>query len=702
MRIGIPRALLYYQYYPMCRTFFEQLGAEVVVSPPTTRETVASGCSRLVTDICLPTKVFCGHVVSLIDKCDYVLIPSIRSVETNVYSCPKFIGLPDLIKASIPECPPLLDPEIDVNNGKRALYREIYRIGRPLTGSPLKIKRAAEEALRVHQIYQTQTQCAKLTAPQAIEEIFPQPEREVNNNGSDSTTKVALIGHPYLLHDEYINHRLVVQLQKIGVETFFPEMVEEDQLCESLHELVDRPYWSCEKEIIGAGSYYLRDGVDGIISVGAFGCGPDSLMVDLLQRRARKLNKPFLNLVLDEHTAEAGLLTRLEAFIDTIRRSQKKGLKPVYAGYLDQKKEQQGIGTLGVPNFGNISAALRSTAEMLNVSLVVPPVTKRTLSLGTKHSPEFVCLPFKMILGTFIESLEQGADTLFMVTSLNACRMGYYAKVQEQILDDLGYKFQMLKFKSSDKGLIGVLKAIKRFTNNASWSTIIYAYRLGTAKIKALDDVEREVQKVRAVELEKGSADRIFKQAIQAIDEATEISQLKEVVRQYLKRLNQIPSNLKMVPLKVGVVGELYVVMEPFANMNLEVELGKLGVEVRRTRSTFFSEWAKFSAYNVLNEEKKALRKFSEPYLKHDVGGHGLESLGEKVRRTEEYDGLVHLAPFTCMPEAIAQNIMLTTREDIPVLTILCDEQMGKAGLLTRLEAFTDLLRRRRNRGLRG
>ena len=159
--------------------------------------------------------------------------------------------------------------------------------------------------------------------------------------------------------------------------------------------------------------------------------------------------------------------------------------------------------------------------------------------------------------------------------------------------------------------------------------------------------------------------------------------------------------DLKVTPLKVGIVGELYVVMEPFSNMNLEVELGKLGVEVKRTRSTFFSEWTRLGAFNVLNEEKKGLRRFAGPYLKHDVGGHGLESVGEKVRRAGEYDGIVHLTPFTCMPEAIAQNIMLYTREDIPVLTILCDEQMGKANLLTKVEAFTDLLRWRRNRGLR-
>ena len=139
--------------------------------------------------------------------------------------------------------------------------------------------------------------------------------------------------------------------------------------------------------------------------------------------------------------------------------------------------------------------------------------------------------------------------------------------------------------------------------------------------------------------------------------------------------------------------------MEPFVNMNLEVELGKLGVEVRRTRTTFFSEWARLGAFNVLSEEKKRLRKFAEPYLKRDVGGHGLESLAEKIRLSRlDFDGIVHLAPFTCMPEGVASNIMHSTAESIPVLTILCDEQLAKAGLLTRLEAFVDLLRWRRKR----
>ena len=102
IKIGIPRALLYYQYYPMWQTFFEELGAEVVVSPPTTQTMLSAGSSRVVADTCLPVKVFVGHVLSLVEKCDYIFIPAIRSVKNKVYNCSKFLGLPDMTKAVSP------------------------------------------------------------------------------------------------------------------------------------------------------------------------------------------------------------------------------------------------------------------------------------------------------------------------------------------------------------------------------------------------------------------------------------------------------------------------------------------------------------------------------------------------------------------------------------------------------------------------
>jgi predicted nucleotide-binding protein (sugar kinase/HSP70/actin superfamily) len=425
------------------------------------------------------------------------------------------------------------------------------------------------------------------------------------------------------------------------------------------------------------------------------------MMMELLQRRAAKLNKPFLPLVLDEHTADVGLITRLEAFIDMVRRQQKSPVKQTYINRMSND-EQDEIHIIGLPNMAHIAPAFRTSIAMVGATLINPPVTRQTIALGTRYSPEFACLPFKGILGTFIESLEMGADSLFMVTSSNACRMGYYSKVQEQILRDLGYDFKFLRATEKDKGMIGILRAVKRFANNASWPTVIAAYRLGVTKLKALDNLERKVEKLRPIEMIKGQTNNIYRKARQAIDDAPDLRSLKQVTRHHFDELDRMPKNLGYSPLRVGIVGELYVVMDPFINMDLEVKLGMMGVEVRRTKTTFFSEWTNFGAYiSVLDSEKNKLQKYARPYLKRDVGGHGLETVGEKVRLGQEgYDGLVHLAPFTCMPEAIAQNVMINTREDIPVLTLLCDEQMGEAGMTTRLEAFIDLIERRRRQRL--
>jgi predicted nucleotide-binding protein (sugar kinase/HSP70/actin superfamily) len=348
---------------------------------------------------------------------------------------------------------------------------------------------------------------------------------------------------------------------------------------------------------------------------------------------------------------------------------------------------------------GNLYIPLKALFERLNVDLVIPPVNnQRTLSLGVRYSPEGLCIPFKLLLGNLIEAAELGADTLIMVGGTGICRLGCYAKTQEQILGDLGYNCEMVELGVSEQKLFGLLKIIKRLSNYAPWSKIISAFRFGLAKLNALDRIERVVQKVRPVERIKGTANLLYAKAIKAIDKADDYATLKKVQTDYIDQLNQVTKDNQAQPLIVGITGEFYVVLEPFSNLDVESELGKLGVEVRRT--TFISEWTKFSLFlNPLGvNEKDRIHKAALPYLKRDIGGDGWESVGEKVLHAKEYDGLIHLAPFTCMPEIIAQNIMPSTKENIPVLTILCDEQIAKLGMLTRLEAFVDLLERKRRK----
>jgi predicted nucleotide-binding protein (sugar kinase/HSP70/actin superfamily) len=243
---------------------------------------------------------------------------------------------------------------------------------------------------------------------------------------------------------------------------------------------------------------------------------------------------------------------------------------------------------------------------------------------------------------------------------------------------------------------------IKQLANDAPWPKIISAVRFGVQKLSAVDRIEKKVQKLRAVEAVKGTANRLYKDAIKEIDEAADSGEIKRKETEYTRKLDEVVRNPGADPLVVGITGEFYVVLEPFSNLDVENELGKLGAEVRRM--TYTSDWLKYSMFlNPLGiDEKAEIHRAAMPYLKRDIGGDGWESVGEKVLHSGVYDGMVHLAPFTCMPEIIARNIMPSTKEDMPVLTITCDEQVAKTGMLTRLEAFVDLLERKKRSGKNG
>jgi len=328
IKVGIPRALLYYQYYPMWKTFFEELGAEVVVSPPTTQTMLGEGSARVVADTCLPVKIFLGHVLSLVEKSDYLFIPAIRSVKRKTYNCSKFLGLPDMTRAVIPESPPILDIDIDINKAKHELYQAIYRLGRHFTWNPLKVRQASITAWQTHLSYRELMSSHGLTPPQAIEKLFGLPEAEPKISPSypaSTQATIAIIGHPYLLYDEHVNHRLIHRLEQAGNRVLTPEMLTMEELESAIAKLVGRAYWTYEEEVVGAGGHYLESRADGVIGVMTFGCGPDSVMMDMVHRRATRLRAtPFMSLTLEEHTAEAGVVTRLEAFLDMIYRKKRR------------------------------------------------------------------------------------------------------------------------------------------------------------------------------------------------------------------------------------------------------------------------------------------------------------------------------------------------------------------------------------------
>ncbi len=348
------------------------------------------------------------------------------------------------------------------------------------------------------------------------------------------------------------------------------------------------------------------------------------------------------------------------------------------------------------PHMGNYSIPMQTLAAPLECEIVVAPkMTRRTLELGARHSPEFVCVPFKYNLGNYIESLEAGANLL--VQAGGGCRYGYYAEVQETILRDLGYNFGMVRL----LGGFSVREHIRDFKTVNPKLTLwqaLKAYRAALRQTQALDSVEDFIRKNAGFEVEDGAFERVHKRFLGELEKTRGLRAIEELEKRYLSEMASIPIERPEGLLRVGIVGEFYVLLEPFSNYFVEKELARRGVEVHR-----FVTVSHLMA-NAGPRKDGYLRRMIEladPYLKYHIGADGTESVGmtHKLMR-DGFDGVLHLKPFGCMPEvnAMAALQRLSREHTFPVLFISYDEQTSETGLATRLDAFCDMLAMRKGK----
>ncbi|HHV35746.1 MAG TPA: CoA protein activase [Syntrophomonadaceae bacterium] len=348
------------------------------------------------------------------------------------------------------------------------------------------------------------------------------------------------------------------------------------------------------------------------------------------------------------------------------------------------------------PHMGHLYIVIRALLTNLGLDVVLPPATsRRTVELGVRHSPEFACFPFKLNMGNYLEAKEMGADTILMAGGVGPCRFGYYAQVQQQILKDLGIEMEMVVLEPPDVSFREVKDKIRYLIGDLSWWQVIKATRFAWCKARAIDTVEEKLLYLRPRVIEPHKLERYFREALQEIDTADNRRAVQQVVRSFLKKSEMMPQHSRE-PLRVGLVGEIFTVLEPFANYDLEKRLGLLGVDV--TRSIWLSAWINEHLLGGLlriRHECVHDKRLAAPYLNSFVGGHGKETVGCTVGFAQrDYDGVIQLAPLTCMPEIVAHSVFPAISKDyeIPLLTFYLDELSGEAGIQTRLEAFIDLI----------
>lgn len=355
------------------------------------------------------------------------------------------------------------------------------------------------------------------------------------------------------------------------------------------------------------------------------------------------------------------------------------------------------------PHMGTIYIAWSAALRKVGVEPFIPPYTsKRTLSLGTKYSPEAICLPYKLIMGNFIEAIEGGADYVAMISSPGCCRLGEYGKCINNALDDLGYHANYIELQLYD-GIQGIYNFLKEISGKNDPVLFIRAIILAIRKVFLLDDLQARLSYLRARELHFGDAEKQFKKALKIVDEAMNTRQLNKAKKLAFAEMDKVEYDDKKEVLNVDITGEIYLVCDKFSNQDIVKELGKMGVETRKslTVSGFLKDAIIPKLFRKGETHLQRANRLAKPYLMRDIGGDALECVSDVAYANERgIDGIIHISPFTCMPEIMSQNIFPAMREncDIPILPLIMDEQTGKAGYLTRLEAFVDLMRRRKRK----
>lgn len=722
MRVGIPRVPSFYYYYPFYQAFFAELGAEVIVSGATSRRTIEQLHLCPTDEPCVAVKLAFPHTAELLNgQCDYICVPSLVSSPRGSFYCPKHIGLPFMIQNGLEglEEGALLAPRIDWRDSPGDGLRDFAALASRFGASPRRAREAVRSAWHWQQCFQYLCASEGLTLPEALEKCCgiarPKRKRPYNPRACrNPDLRVGVASHSYLVYD-YVGHNLVERLREHAA-VLVPEMIHGEDLEKELSALgFSRELWCFEQYILGAALCWLRHGlVDCLILMGSFECGPEAILEVYLKKAAAERGVPFLLLTVDEQTGEAGLVTRLEAFLDTAsafharRPAGRVNESPVNAAAGLPAARRNRPKMIGFPTMGKLGAALADIFSAGGIPCVAPPpLTKHTVELGAELAPEFICHPMTVTIGQMRQCLEEGADTLVMVAGKGRCRLGWYAEMQEILLHEAGYRFEMVPLHSPlplrDRWRPFV-ETLARLTGGTPVRKMAAALLLAYYKVLTLEKGEEKLLLLRGREKVRGAGEKIFRALEEELHRSTGLGEVRRAWIEFLRRAGSLPLDPGARPLRVRLIGEIYAVLEGFVNNQLARYLGTMdGIRIEIERSISATGWLH---HNVLHHPASLWRHYrvsraAAPYLPEPVGGHGQESIGlTALAPREEVDGIVHLWPFTCMPEIIAQNILtrVAREKDIPVLTVIVNEQSGEAGLHTRLESFAHILQERRLR----
>ncbi len=675
--VGIPRALIVYEYAPLLIGFLNSLGAKVVFSSKTNSQIIGQSGELSYTDSCFPVKLLHGHTASL-NNVDYVLYPCVIRMglkegdENQKYACPLVQASPFIIREALGMGKRLLIPIFDFSRGDKDVIKNLADAAVKMGFRREQGKKAALLGLKAQREFE-----------EAQVELGKRLMAELHQKDQ---LGVVFFSRSYMSQDSGANLGIAEKLAQLGVVPIPLDFLALASV--NVREYSDRPYWFNEsKHIAGAALTAPDPRLFGLVLTN-FGCGPNSFMLNLVEDIMG--GKPLGQLEIDEHAAEAGIVTRLEAFVDTINgyASSGRAREPVvqdrdirrvaYTKFHESK-------VVLLPRMCEHADVLGAAMQAYGVEAVVlPEPDERNILYSNKVTSGKECLPYRVTLGGFMKFLyedgnrDAGLTDIegFMAGAFGPCRFGKYAVEQIRILRELGFDFP-IRTTVSNSGY-------------HDWNLGSGFERLAWRSIVAVDYLERLLWRTRPYEKSEGAAEALFSEYLAKIADFTRNrGTLDDVLREATCRFKALIDPTEPRRPLVGINGEIFLRSNKFSNNDLVKECEKAGLEVVVSP---VAEWFKYVAHRniedgirdrdlkrilgghlrkfILSQDErrvtsgfdnfvdgkepttKELLKSSERYLSSECGGEAVLSIGAGVEWLEDqrFSGVISVMPHGCMP----------------------------------------------------
>ncbi|MDD3811113.1 MAG: acyl-CoA dehydratase activase [Bacteroidales bacterium] len=718
--IGIPRELtLFYQQFPYWRTFLEELGFNVVLSGESNNRLLTRSIEMMTCETCLPIEMVHGHVDDLMRQgVDFVFLPFIVNMPgeennpTNNCNCPWIQSHPFMVRAAYSDTAEqhkLLIPTLHMRYYDTAFKDEISTFAKETFGIG---KRKVMEALKKAEMAQEQ-----------FESKLKSRGREVLAGLEAGQKAFVVLGRSYNTGDPALNLNLVEKLRNMNILAIPLDYLPLEQ--ENVFDYYPMMYWPGGQKILAGARIIAKDDRLNAVHLGNFRCGPDSFIRHYLRREMK--GKPYLHLEVDEHSANAGMITRIEAFIDSL---QGWGSINSTRKTETEKKKSGGLPiterTLYFPYANDVVWAFVGACRSLGMKAdLLPMQNEKDLEIARKHTNGQECFPLICTTGSFVKKLmEPGVDpakvAFFMPDHNGPCRFGGYNKLQEIIFNNLGYGDAMIIHPSNEDNYTSIAPG-----NPVKWRLV--AWR----GLVAIDMIRKLLQQIRPYERHKGEADQVYQSALQAVVKSLEGGgkTLVRVVKEEAINFKAIECDRSRRKPIIAVVGEIFMRDNAFCSGNVVRRLEELGAE---TMMAPFSEWISYSTYRYTRDSRwkkntsgllrskiqgklqhyledqivKAVNEISptgpmvrveemlqhcDQYIHHDYDGDPPLSLGTTAILSKDYiSGVVNILPFTCMPGTLNTSVSEVFRREnrnLPWENFAYDGQ-DDASIENRMQAF--------------